>query len=95
MFRLKKDICLSCEMDHSEHKIISYGGLLPNLKKIKEESNDLNNKIEEFKKDIRVIINKLNKLIDASDIYFRIYQDIIIVMKIKKGIILYYKIFVI
>ena len=29
----KKDICLSCEMDHSEHKIISYGGLLPNLKK--------------------------------------------------------------
>ena len=45
MFRLKKDICLSCEMDHSEHKIISYGGLLPNLKKIKEESNELNNKI--------------------------------------------------
>ena len=41
-------------MEHSEHKIISYGGLLPNLKKIKEESNDLNNKIEEFKKDIRI-----------------------------------------
>ena len=73
----KKDICLSCEMEHSEHKIISFGGILPNLKKIKEESNDLYNKIEKFKEDIRDIINKLNKLIEVSDIYFRIYQDII------------------
>ena len=64
-------------MEHSEHKIISFGGILPNLKKIKEESNDLYNKIEKFKEDIRDIINKLNKLIEVSDIYFRIYQDII------------------
>ena len=64
-------------MDHSEHKIISFGGILPNLKKIKEESDNFNNKIEEFKKDIRDIINKLNKLIESTDIYFGIYQDII------------------
>ena len=64
-------------MDHSEHKIISFGGILPNLKKIKEESDNFNNKIEEFKRDIRDIINKLNKLIESTDIYFGIYQDII------------------
>ena len=73
----KKDICLSCEMDHIEHKIISFGEILPNLKKIKQESDDFYNKIEKFKNNIRVIINKLNKLIETSEIYFGIYQDII------------------
>ena len=64
-------------MDHIEHKIISFGGILPNLKKIKQESDDFYNKIEKFKNNIRVIINKLNKLIETSEIYFGIYQDII------------------
>ena len=73
----KKDICLACEIDHSEHKIISYSTLLPNVKKIKEEKSILSGKIEEFKNEVKSLINKLNNLIDSFNDYFRIYEDIL------------------
>ena len=31
----QKDICVACETEHQGHEIITYGSLLPNLKKIK------------------------------------------------------------
>jgi hypothetical protein len=73
----KRDICLSCEMEHGEHKVTSYGSILPNLKKVKEENSNLFNKKEQFKNDIKEIINKLNNLIENIDSYFKIYEDII------------------
>ena len=73
----KKDLCVTCEMEHEGHKIINYGNILPNIKKVKEETNKFNNKKEELKNDIREIINKLNNLIYSIDNYYSIYQDII------------------
>ena len=52
----KKDICITCEMEHSGHKIISYGSILPNVKKIKEEAKNLNDKKEEIKNEIKDIL---------------------------------------
>ena len=73
----KKDLCVACEMEHEGHKIITYGSILPNVKKVKEETNNFNVKKEELKNDIKSIIYKLNNLIDSIDNYYGIYQGII------------------
>ena len=73
----KKDICITCEMEHNGHKIITYGSILPNVKEVKEETNNFNIKKEELKNNIKEIINKLNNLINSIDNYFSIYQDIL------------------
>ena len=63
----KRDICQSCEEDHYEHKIISYGSILP--KKAKEELNKFVQKKDELKNNIKNIINKLQALINNIDNY--------------------------
>ena len=73
----KKDLCVSCESEHGGHKILTYGSLLPNIKKLKEENNNFNTKIEKFKNDIKDIINKLNDLMHSIVNYYSIYQGII------------------
>ena len=64
------DICVICENQHNGHKIISYGSIFPDIKKIKEKVNDFISKKEAFKNDIKNIINKLNILMDTIDKYF-------------------------
>ena len=71
----RKDICMTCQMEHENHKIIYY--IPPNLKKIKEEGDNLFNQKEELKSEINNIIMKLNNLIDMIDNYYEIYDDII------------------
>ena len=73
----KIDICLMCENEHAEHKIISYGRIMPNIKDLKEDINNQKEKISEFIKGIEDIINKLNKLIDNIDIFYKIYTGMI------------------
>ena len=73
----KKDICLMCEKKHAEHKLISYGRIMPNIEDLNEEINNQKEKIKEFIKGIEEIINKLNKLIDNIDIFYKIYAGMI------------------
>ena len=73
----KRDLCTICENEHNEHKIISYGSIFPNIKKIKDETSNFNDKKEIFKNDIKNIIEKLNNLIYTIDNYWGIYEDII------------------
>lgn len=70
------DICIICENRHKEHKIISYGSIFPDIKKIKEKVNDFISKKEAFKNVIKNIINKFNILMDKMDKYFEINEDI-------------------
>lgn len=69
-------MCSNCEKNHSNHKIITYGSIIPETKKIKEQANSFNNKKEELKNEIKEIINKLNNLMNIFDNYFGIYQNI-------------------
>ena len=71
----KKDICMTCQNEHENHKIIYY--IPPNLKKIKNDKEDLFNKKEELKKEIKNIIIKLNSLMEMIDNYYGMYNDII------------------
>ena len=66
---------MTCQMDHESHKIIYY--IPPNLKKINEEKDDLFNKKEELKNEIKNIIRKLNDFMEIVDKYYLIYNDII------------------
>ena len=76
-FDCKKDICLLCEMNHKGHKFDSFGGMLPDMMKIKVDENTFYSKKEALKNDIRDIINKLYNLINSIDDYFKVYEDII------------------
>lgn len=73
----QKDLCSICEKNHSNHKIITYGSIIPETKKIKKQTNSFNNKKEELKNEIKETINKLNNLMNILDNYFGIYQNII------------------
>jgi len=68
---------MSCEMKHKDHKIITYGSIMTEVEKMKEEANNFISKKDSIKNEIKDIINKLNNLINTLDNYFGIYQDII------------------
>jgi len=70
----KKDICTMCEKEHSSHKTITYGSILPDMDKVNSELKTLNQKINEYKSEINKIIEKL--MINL-DIYYKISYDII------------------
>ena len=71
----KKDLCVVCEMKHKVHKITYYGSILPDIKKVKEETNNFKSKKEDLKNIIKEIINNLNNLIYSIDNYFKIYEN--------------------
>ena len=73
----KNDICLMCEKGHEGHNIKTYGVIMPDLKVINNNLKNLRIKIDEYKKYIKEIIEKMNKLNDNLEIYYKIYNDII------------------
>lgn len=73
----KKDLCMTCQMEQKEHEIISYGTILPDVSKIKEETKNFCDKKEKLKNEIKEIIQKLNNLVNILDKYYGIYIDII------------------
>ena len=71
------NICLSCYEEHNTHEIISYENINPNIDKIKTEIIVLKDTIDIFKSDIKIIINKLNKVMENIDIYYNLNNNII------------------
>ena len=49
---------MECEEIHSNHKIITYGKIIPNKIEIEKRKKELIEKIEKVKEDIKGIINK-------------------------------------
>ena len=73
----KKDICAMCEKEHSGHKSITYGSILPDMKEVKNELKNLKQTIDEYKKEINKIIENLKNYLNNLDIYYKISYDII------------------
>lgn len=88
----KNDICLLCEQKLNGHKLLSYGGIMPNIENLNCKMNDLKNKIDEYKKYINEITFELNEILGKIDNYYNIIGDIISNYEYKKGIFLFYKI---
>ena len=47
--KCKKDICILCEKDHNNHKIINDGKLIPNIDEYKNKLNELRKSINKLK----------------------------------------------
>ena len=44
-----KNICIACENDHSNHKIILFGKLMPKKENLKNKIDELKNNFDKFK----------------------------------------------
>ena len=83
----KKDICLFCEKSHNNHEIVSFGKLIPDIDKCKNNLIELKNNLEQFKKSIKKAIEKLNeiinKIIDNCESNYKTGNNIISNLNIK------------
>ena len=79
----KKNICMQCESTHSNHEIIYFSKILPNVEKLQSETKILRQKINIFNNYIKELINRLNKVKENIDIFYKIYDGIINNYEIK------------
>ena len=71
-----KNLCILCEKSHNkEHRIIDYRKLIYN-DDVSKKLNELREKIDKFNKEIKLIIDKLNCVINNMEIYYEINNDI-------------------
>ena len=75
--KCEKNICMSCENEHSEHSIIYYGKLIIQENKIINRMKEIRKEIDIFNNDIKEKINKLNKIIENIEEYYKIIDNII------------------
>ena len=66
-----------CEKEHSGHKSITYGSILPDMNEVNSELTNFKQTIDEYKNEINKIIEKLKNNLNNLDIYYKISYDII------------------
>ena len=76
------DICTLCEKGHNNHKIITYGSIMPDVDEVKKEVKDLNKIISELKNNFKDITK--NNFVENLENFSKIYNDRIITFDIKK-----------
>ena len=75
--KCKINICMMCENNHKEHELIYYGKLIIEDNKIIKYMKEIRKEIDIFNKNIKEEINKLNKIIENIEEYYKIINDII------------------
>ena len=73
----QKDLCALCENQHSGHKLIYHGSIMPDKDACQKELENLDLRIKSLKKNIKDIVTKLNLLNDNLDNYFEIYSNMV------------------
>ena len=73
--------CFSCDEEHQGHDTISLLDLKPNITETNNRLLELKKEIDTFNNEIKNIINKLNELIIALDMYYDINKDLLNIMK--------------
>ena len=75
--KCKKDLCSLCQVEHLNHKLISYSDEIKDLKlSQKDDLKDTLDSFDKLKKIIKNMIDQLNKLNTNLDKYYEIYNDI-------------------
>ena len=73
----KKNLCSICEKEHkNENDIIYFKNMISNININNKRKKKYNLKFENFYKDIKEIIEILNKVMNNIQIYSQIYNDI-------------------
>jgi hypothetical protein len=75
--KCKLNICMACEEEHKNHKVIYFGDILTDKEKIKNDINEIKSYIEKFKGEIDNIISKLNEIKNNIEIYFNICNEVV------------------
>jgi len=73
----KENICFLCINEHNNHNIIEFVNIIPNKDELLKQMNYLNEIIKKFKINIEEINNKLNKVLNIIEIYYKIFNNII------------------
>ena len=73
----KLNICSLCSNEHKKHKIIAYKDIIPNISDVKNQLNNIREKIDESNKIIEETIIKLKKIIENNEIYYNIFKDMV------------------
>ena len=61
---VKKIYAYLAQKSHNNHKIVSFGKLIPDIDKCKNNLIRLKNNLEQFKKSIKKATKKLNEIIN-------------------------------
>ena len=72
----KSNICMECEQQHQNHRIISFGKMLPQIYDIRQKLNELRKDIDEFN-NIKEIANIINVVTENLENLYKINNDII------------------
>lgn len=78
------NLCLRCQKYHQDNNIISFGSIFPEKNELLKVLSNVRTIIDTFKKDIKLIINKLNIVKENIEILFRIYYEMINAFDDKK-----------
>ena len=71
-------MCISCESQHNKHKTITFGKLIKNKEDLLNNLKGLKNEIDNFNEAIEDIIKKLRDLTKNMNLFYQIYENIII-----------------
>ena len=71
------NICIFCENSHKNHDLKYFGDLIPDMNKINNIMKKLGDEIDSIKLVKKDIIDKLNKVIENIEIYYKIYEIIV------------------
>ena len=75
------NLCRYCELKHKNHNKIS---LIRDLDKMPDDMNNMRNILDAFNDNINIIINRLKKVSENLETYYKIYTDLITAYKDKK-----------
>ena len=79
--KCKINLCKICKENHNKnhnnYEVIDYENINLNKEEINQKLIEFRKKIDIFNKDIKNIVNKLNKIIDNIEIFYKINSDIL------------------
>ena len=73
----RENLCFSCIEKHKNHKCELYEDIIPDMKIINHEMQNLGKAINEFENNIVQIKNRFDFVLENVKIYHKIYKDII------------------
>ena len=73
----KQNICTLCEQNHKNHKIITFGQIIPDKEQMVNYLKQLKEKIDKLNDDINGIISRLKKVKENFQYYYDLNKKII------------------